>query len=144
MDSSHTEGVASIEKECFSDPWSENSLRQELENERAYFIVCTESGEILGYAGMYTVCGDGYICNIAVKEKFRRNGIGNLLLEELENEVKRQGGDFITLEVRQSNFSAIALYEKRGYVREGIRRSFYSHPDEDGIIMTKRKKVNES
>ena len=79
MREEHIKAVAQLEKECFSEPWSEKSLLEEIDNPDAYFIVETENGEVVGYAGMHTPCGDCYIDNIAVFEKHRGKGYGERL-----------------------------------------------------------------
>lgn len=136
MREEHIKAVAQLEKECFSEPWSEKSLLDEIDNPDAYFIVETENGEVVGYAGMHTPCGDCYIDNIAVFEKHRGKGYGERLTLSLI-EKARELGDFISLEVRQSNAPAIGLYEKLGFLVVGKRKNFYTSPREDAVIYTK-------
>lgn len=130
-------GIAEIERECFSEPWSEEGIRSELRNENARFYVAEFMGGIAGYLGMHIVLDECYIANIAVKEKFRRKGIADKLLSLGEERAKEEGCAFITLEVRVSNEKAIALYKKRGYNEMGERKNFYSSPTENALIMTK-------
>ena len=129
--------IALIEKECFSTPWSEDALRSELTNDGAVFLKAKTDGEISGYIGMHTVLDECYIANVAVKNKFRRMGIGSLLLSEAENSAREKKCSFISLEVRVSNTPAITLYEKYGYISQGERKNFYSNPTENALIMTK-------
>lgn len=129
--------IAEIEKECFSTPWSEDALRSELSNDGAVFLKAVTDGEISGYIGMHTVLDECYIANIAVKNKFRRRGIGEAILYSAEKEALSKGCSFISLEVRVSNTPAISLYEKRGYISQGQRKNFYSNPTENALIMTK-------
>ncbi len=136
MREEHIKAVARLERECFSEPWSEKSLLDEIDNPDAYFIVETENGEVVGYAGMHTPCGDCYVDNIAVFEKHRGKGYGERLTLSLI-EKARELGDFISLEVRQSNAPAIGLYEKLGFSAVGKRKSFYTSPREDAVIYTK-------
>ncbi len=136
MRAKHVKIVAELEKICFSEPWSENSLLEETENPDAYFIVDIEDGELVGYAGMHTPCGDCYVDNIAVFPKFRGRGYGEKLTLALIEKAKTLG-EFISLEVRASNTPAIKLYEKLGFLAVGKRKSFYSSPREDAIIYTK-------
>lgn len=130
-------GIAEIERECFSEPWTEEGIRSELSNETARFFVAEFMGEAAGYLGMHIVLDECYIANIAVKEKFRRKGIADKLLALGEERAKEEGCAFITLEVRVSNDKAIALYKKRGYNEMGERKNFYSSPTENALIMTK-------
>lgn len=137
MSSEHIAGVAKIEKECFSSPWSEKALSEELTNDVSHFFVCLDENKVVGYAGVHIMSGECYIDNIAVSASHRRQKIGSLLIEKLINTAKNKGGEFISLEVRQSNKPAICLYEKFGFVSVGVRKNFYDFPTEDAIIMTK-------
>ena len=128
---------AEIEKECFADPWSEDALRSELSNDNAIFLVSKTKGKVSGYIGVHTVLDESYIANVAVKGDFRRLGIGSMLLDCAEKKVKAKACSFISLEVRVSNTPAINLYQKHGYVSQGERKNFYSHPTENALIMTK-------
>lgn len=129
--------VAKIEKECFSEPWSEDGLRSELENGTARFFTAKIAGEIAGYIGMHIVLDECYIANVAVSKEFRRKGIAHTLLAYAEEKAKEEGCAFISLEVRVSNTPAIKLYEKRGYISQGERKNFYTDPVENALIMTK-------
>jgi ribosomal-protein-alanine N-acetyltransferase len=129
--------IAEIEKQCFSEPWSENSIREEIENKTAYFIVAVdECGEAVAYGGMHTPCGDCYIDNIAVDKEHRRVGIGDMIVKALTAQAEKLGS-FISLEVRASNANAVSLYMKNGFKKVGVRKNFYSDPREDALILTK-------
>lgn len=136
FDESSVEGIAELEKECFSAPWSVESIRAELENDNAHFLVAKAGDKVIGYMGVHEIAGEGYIANIAVSGKYRRMKIGSALMSKAEADAKSRGCEFISLEVRQSNHAAISLYEKRGYTVRGVRKNFYSNPTEDGVIMT--------
>ena len=136
MKTEHIPFVAQLEKECFSSPWSENALAEELRNPDSHFLVA-ECGEIAGYIGVQEICGEAYITNIAVFEKFRKNGIGRMLLRAAAEGAESRNCEFITLEVRISNAAAISLYESEGFEKVGIRKNFYTSPVEDGAIYTK-------
>ncbi|MGN1348181.1 MAG: ribosomal protein S18-alanine N-acetyltransferase [Acutalibacteraceae bacterium] len=137
MSSEHIAEVAKIEKECFSAPWSEKALSEELTNDVSHFFVCLDDNKVAGYAGVHIMSGECYIDNIAVSASHRRQKIGSLLIEKLIVTAKNEGGEFISLEVRQSNKPAICLYEKFGFISVGVRKNFYDFPTEDAIIMTK-------
>lgn len=128
--------LAELERLCFSEPWSEDGLRAELGNETAQFLVAERDGRVAGYAGMHGMCGEGYIANIAVFPDFRGRGVGRALLRGLVACARKQQYEFITLEVRAANRPAISLYESEGFRVVGVRKGFYSHPKEDGLIMT--------
>lgn len=137
MTEKHISQVAALEKECFSEPWSEDGLTSELTNEQARFFVCEEEGKVLGYMGMHIILDECYIANVAVFPDCRRRGIGERLVKHCTEVAKKEGCCFITLEVRKSNLGAIALYKKNGFAVVGERKDFYSHPKENGLIMTK-------
>lgn len=130
--------LAAIERACFSTPWSEQALREELHSDTAVFRVALVDGQVAGYAGMHFVCGEGYVDNIAVAPAFRRRGLGEALVRSLLTYVQTRSGDFLTLEVRESNAPALALYHKLGFVQEGRRPRFYRNPQEDALLLTRR------
>lgn len=132
----HIEKLALIEKECFSTPWSENALREELENFHARFLVAVCDGEVSGYIGAHNILGEVYITNVAVSEKHRRKGMGEKLINSLISLCESENAEFITLEVRESNKPAINLYKKMNFKDVGKRKNFYENPKEDAILMT--------
>lgn len=130
--------VHQLETECFNRPWSYASIDKEVDNENALFCVCEIDDVIVGYAGMYYICDEGDITNVAITKDYRGRGIGQTLLEEMFRMAMLKGISQFTLEVRSSNIAARRLYEKLGFQEEGIRKNFYDNPVEDGIIMWKR------
>ena len=127
--------IAELEKECFSDPWSQNAIIEAAEYGTVFFVAQLQ-GKIVGYLGMKPILDEGYISNVAVTSEIRGKGVGSALLERLTIYAKENGIKTISLEVRPSNAPAIALYQKFGYAEVGRRRNFYSHPTEDGLILT--------
>lgn len=136
MSPSHVGEIARLEKECFSTPWSEDGLKSELNNVFARFFVANYAGEIAGYVGAHNVLGEVYITNVAVFEKFRRNGVAKKLIDALLESAKAENGNFVTLEVRKSNIPAVSLYEKCGFEKVGERKNFYEKPRENAVLMT--------
>ena len=137
MTIAHLDQVAEIEKLCFSDPWSRRMLSEHLENECAATLVAQGSdGTILGYAGLLVVLDEGYITNVAVRPDYRRQGVAGELLNVFRRFAEGSKLAFLTLEVRESNAPARALYEKNGYKEVGVRKNYYDHPKENAIIMT--------
>lgn len=134
MTAAHIPAIAALERECFADPWSENGLAEELDNPCAYFTVAERHDEVRGYLGAHIVADEMSITNIAVKPEFRHRGIARALLAEARSTAIEKGLSRITLEVRVSNDAAIRLYESEGFVRDGIRPRFYTHPTEDAAI----------
>ena len=137
MSEKDIDDIVILEEECFSTPWTRDGVESEFTNETARFFVAHCKGEFAGYLGMHIVLDECYIANVAVKEKFRRKGVGNALLSFGEEKAKSENCAFISLEVRVSNEKAIALYKKRGYNELGERKNFYSSPTENALIMTK-------
>jgi ribosomal-protein-alanine N-acetyltransferase len=115
---------------------TQNALAEELSNADSHFLVA-ECGGVAGYIGVQEICGEAYITNVAVFENYRKKGIGRELIRAACDGAKGRGCEFITLEVRESNSSAIALYESEGFEVAGIRKNFYSDPTENALIMTK-------
>lgn len=128
--------IANIEKLSFSCPWSENSIRESMQAGTAFYVARV-NGTVAGYAGLSRICGEGYITNIAVLPDYRHKGVGTALLKHVIDDNRSQL-EFISLEVRVSNSTAISLYEKFGFENVGLRKRFYSNPPEDAVIMTKR------
>lgn len=136
MTAEHISQIAALERACFSHPWSEALLENELWNDAAVVIVAEgEDGTVLGYAGLQTVLDEGYINNVAVDEKFRRQGVADELIAAFVR-YGRVNLAFLTLEVRASNAPAIALYAKHGFVEAGRRKNYYDDPKEDALLMT--------
>lgn len=129
--------AVNLEKSCFSNPWSKKAFEEALDNRNSCFFAAEQNGKFVGFAGLYSVFGEGYIYNIAVCDNCRGKGIGTALMQKLLDYSKEKGLEFLSLEVRYSNASAIKLYEKCGFKHTGIRKNFYDKPSEDGIIMTK-------
>ena len=130
--------VVEIEKECFSVPWSKQGFMDALQKTDAYYIVAVTDDRVVGYCGAYGVCDEADINQVAVTGNYRRSGIGERMVRRLLDGLKERGYLYTTLEVRKSNTAAIALYEKLGFVSEGIRKNFYEKPTEDAVIMWKR------
>lgn len=139
--------VADIEKECFSLPWSQQSIRDSVEREDTLFLVCEETiGEvsndltvkkvIVGYIGMYLSFEEGDITNVAVSQQYRTKGYGEALVKKVKALAKERQLATILLEVRISNAPAISLYKKMGFEEIGFRKKFYEYPIEDALIMS--------
>lgn len=137
MDRGHLPQIAALERQCFSAPWTEDMLAEELFNPQASFIVAQgPEGEVLGYAGLHVVLDEGYIANVAVRPDHRQQGIASALLDVFLRFSRANGLAFLTLEVRASNDPAIRLYLKHGFAQVGRRRGYYTRPEEDAILMT--------
>ncbi len=137
MNRSHIRAMASVEKQSFSEPWSENAIEQELDNRLARYLVAVRGDEVAGYIGFYEVAGECYITNLAVAPERRRAGIGQALLTAAIEDAQERQNTFITLEVRPSNLAAVRLYQKNGFQEAGRRKEYYRKPVEDALILTK-------
>lgn len=130
--------VLSIEEACFSVPWTANGFFSFLIREDARFYVAEEEGEILGYCGIILCVDEGDITNVCVREDSRKRGIGRCLVEHMLEDTEEAGIRIWHLEVRQSNHDAIRLYEKLGFVQDGLRKGYYEEPREDAVLMSRR------
>jgi ribosomal-protein-alanine N-acetyltransferase len=155
--------VNEIDREAFPGLWPPPNYRRELENRIAHYMVaCDNTVEeggrspgflswlrrlfgrevsstreyIFGFAGFWIMAGEVHITNIAVRQRHRRQGIGELLLISLINLATKLEAHLITLEVRASNTAAQGLYAKYGFDRVGVRRGYYTDNREDGVLMT--------
>ena len=137
MQLEHVDTVARLERECFAFPWSEETLRAGLKHPNWAFFAALVDGEIAGYAGMMFVMGECSVGNIAVFPAFRRQGVATALILRLFEKAREENGEFLSLEVRESNEKAIALYEKLGFDFVGKRKDYYERPKEDALIYTK-------
>ena len=129
--------VSEIEKICFSEPWSEDTILASIASGMKFFTA-VENGKVLGYIGISCILDEGYIANVAVYPEARRKGVGEKLIDRVFALASDQKLSFVSLEVRESNTPAISLYEKLGFKTEGERKNFYRDPVENALIMTKR------
>jgi ribosomal-protein-alanine N-acetyltransferase len=129
--------IAELEKQCFSDPWSENSIASEVDNRLSYWLVAEIEGVIAGYVGSQTVLDAADMMNLAVSPGHRRKGIGQALVNALVEHLRQNKVIALLLEVRVSNAPAIALYESLGFEQVGRRPKYYHNPREDALIMRK-------
>ncbi len=128
--------IQQIEQQSFSVPWTDAMLRMQLQPDSHVFLTAEADGAVVGYVGMLYVLDEGYISNVAVRPDHRRRGVAEALLAALEARGRALMLSFLTLEVRERNAAAIALYEKRGYRIAGRRKNYYEKPTEDALIMT--------
>ena len=137
MKDRHVTQVAELEKLCFSDPWSENSIAHELTSDYSFWFVAEENGVVAGYIGSQISFPEADVMNVAVRPDYRRRGIGEILVETLISHLKSMDCESLTLEVRASNEAAKALYEKLGFAQVGLRKNYYRNPKENALILRK-------
>lgn len=130
--------VYELEQECFSHPWARDSIEESFNNPAYHFFVCrNDDKEVVGYICYYQVRDEAFVNNVCVTESARRQGAGRLLVQRAEESARGDGASFLSLEVRSQNEPAIRLYESEGFEVEGVRRRYYSDPEDDAYIMTK-------
>ena len=132
--------IRKIEQEVFTDPWTEFMISETFANPRTVNFVAVKHEEVVGYIFLYTASGEANIANIAVKYGYQGQGIAKTLLLEIERICRNKSCLELTLEVRVSNTHARGFYEHLGFEVEGIRKLYYEHPSEDGIVMYKKIK----
>ncbi|MDO5301518.1 MAG: ribosomal protein S18-alanine N-acetyltransferase [Tissierellia bacterium] len=130
--------MLSIEEATFSSPWSRRSFELELKSPLSYYEVLTLSDQIVGYAGAYLLEDEAHIGNVAIDEDFRGNGYGSYLMKHFLFSLYERGVRKATLEVREDNAVAIALYESLGFILEGRRKNYYNDVKKDALIYWRR------
>lgn len=137
MQETHIAQIAALEKRCFSDPWSETSVRSELSNPLSFWLVAEEDGKLIGYVGSQSVAPEADVMNLAVAPEWRRKGIGRALMTALIAQLHNRGITALFLEVRVGNAPAQHLYRSLGFVEAGRRPKYYVNPTEDALILRK-------
>jgi len=130
--------VRAIEAQSFSNPWSDNTFRGEIQNTPVSFplvVVRRPGDEVVAYIVFWHIRDDVTVNNIAVRPDCRGLGLGEALMRFAIAKVREAGAAFMTLEVRPSNTAAVALYKKLGFEVLGTRKSYYTKPDEDAHVM---------
>ena len=130
--------VRAIEALSFSNPWSDNTFRGEIQNTTISFplvVIRRPGDEVVAYIVFWQIRDDVQVNNIAVHPDCRGLGIGDALMRFAVAKVRGQGAVFMTLEVRQSNTAALTIYKKLGFEVLGTRKNYYTPPDEDGLVM---------
>ena len=127
--------IAEIERSCFSPPWSEKSLAEEIGPEDTFFAAAEEDGRILGFCIARMAGDEAELYQIAVRGDARRKGTAALLMESLLGWAAERGAGKIFLEVREGNGPAVGLYLRYGFSVISRRKDYYSAPAEDALIM---------
>ena len=127
--------VMRIEQLCFSTPWKENTFRGLLRRTDTDLFAAEAEGRVIGYAACWTVFEQAELGNVAVAPEARGMGVGGALVDVVVDRVRERGAGECFLEVRESNLVAQGIYRDRGFVVVGRRRSYYSSPTEDALVM---------
>ncbi len=130
--------VGEIERHTLT-PWSSASLRQELEVRQGLCLVAevaeVADQRIVGWCACRTIWPEAELLKLAVAERERRKGIGSAVLQQLVGTLQGQGFTTLYLEVRARNKLAIRLYNSHGFSKVGMRRAYYSDPNDDAVIL---------
>jgi len=129
------EQVLEIERKSFPQPWLQQHFIDELGFSYAFPLSAFDAeGRLVGYICPMQLLDEGHILNVAVDPEVRGSGVGRMLVQKVLDECRSAGASFVSLEVRESNFSAIALYLKMGFTRMGKRKRYYEN-NEDALMM---------
>lgn len=135
MNEENVAEAAALAAKCLREAWSEETCRRQLKNPHDRTVLALEDGAAVGFLSCWCVAGEGEINNICVLPEYRRRGIARKMLKGIFEELPE--AERWVLEVRESNWAAIGLYESLGFKRAGLRKSFYRDPDENALIMVK-------
>ena len=134
----HISAIAAIEKECFSCPWNEKALEETLLADHGTAVAAICDGRVVAYGGMVIALDEAEITNVATTAGYRGRGIAKAVMQEMFRVAHERGCVSMSLEVRESNSAAIALYEGLDFENVGKRPNFYRFPREAAIIMVKQ------
>ena len=132
----HLSAIAELEKATFLEPWSEVALELFLEKDN-FCVAMFINEKLASYCTVTTVLDEAQIINVATNTYFKRMGCAKQTLDMVFSECKKRNISLISLEVRESNLPAIALYEGLGFSIAGKRKNFYTNPRENALVMIK-------
>lgn len=128
-------GIAELEGEIFSDPWSYRDVQDLICTEGGMCFTALEDGKVIAYVIGRLIAPEGEIYRVAVAPHKRQRGIGYRLLDYAVKTSKGHGLERLFLEVRSRNIPAIKLYTAYGFKEIGIRKNYYKDPQDDAIVM---------
>ena len=145
MTAEDIEDAALLEKTNLGkEAWTRKQLIDALTRDDTIYLVAVKAGRIVGLCGVQNISGEGEITNVSVARDCRGEGIGYKMVKQLLERGAGIGIKDYTLEVRAANEPAIHLYERLGFVSEGVRPNFYDEPKDDAVIYWKRSKEENS
>ena len=139
MQKEDAEYIAAIESRLFGTPWSEKSISDCIDNDLYYCYVIEENAQPVGYICLMAVVGEMELLRIGVESAHQRKGYADSLMGRMLLLADELATENIFLEVRSKNEPAISLYRKYGFVPEGVRKKYYHNPEDDAVIMWRRK-----
>ncbi len=128
--------VVEIEAAAFSRPWCMDTFADILRRPEADLLVAADADAVVGYAVLLRAAGEAELANLAVSPLHRNRGVGEELLAQASRTLLNQGVRRLYLAVRVSNTGAISLYERFGFRRIGVHRSYYRDPAEDARVLS--------
>jgi ribosomal-protein-alanine N-acetyltransferase len=131
--------VLAVERASFHNPTTREWYESELQRPDVcyVFVIRTEQARVAGFCAFWRVADQIHINNLAIRPELRSRGLGRFLLQCVLEEAARLGAIHATLEVRRSNTAARRLYERAGFRVAGVRASYYTHPIEDALILSR-------
>jgi [ribosomal protein S18]-alanine N-acetyltransferase len=136
MTKADLEDVLAIEQASFAHPWRYEHFQHELSSPHSFPLVAVAAGAVGGYVCLMSLFEEAQILDIVVASHLRGRGVAFALLEHAVVIAREKQAEIMTLEVRISNWAAIALYERFGFTRTGIRPKYYEGV-EDALLMEK-------
>ena len=133
------DAVLAVEQASFTSPWTREMYLAEYDNAGVsyFYLAKTPLGEIVGFCSFWRVLDELHINNLAVTPEHRRAHAATALLARVIEDGAKMGAIRATLEVRHSNVPAQRLYERFGFTVAGVRRGYYTSPQEDALILWK-------
>jgi ribosomal-protein-alanine N-acetyltransferase len=143
--SSDLDGVQEVDRLSFPSPWTRAMYEEELRHAGTAFIIVlrTATTPVAGYCSYRLVVGELQINNVAVRPEHRGQGYGRALVEFAISHGRTSGALTALLEVRRSNAAARQLYGSLGFQQVGVRPRYYSHPEEDALVMARDVRIIE-
>lgn len=138
FDSADLDAVAALEADTFTNPWTRDMLERELRQSDVarVYVVRLPGQPVAAFCACWLVYDELHINTIAVAANMRRQGIATALMGFLLSEGAAHGARRTFLEVRRSNVPAQRLYESIGFKATGIRKNYYSQPEEDALVLS--------
>ena len=140
MSSEDLPEAMAIERTTIYSPWSEYMFQTEINQKNLGLITFRIKGQLVGYFCFWKVLDEAHLLNLSIHVDYRGKGLGTFLMKYLEQICINMDISSILLEVAKTNYSAINLYNKCGFVRIGMRNKFYPETGDDAIVMRKRLK----
>jgi [ribosomal protein S18]-alanine N-acetyltransferase len=133
----HIPHVLRIERDAYPEPWTFNMLRDEVDQVARYFCLMYDKDVLAGYGGYWLLLDEAHITRVTIVRDRRGCGLSKMLMEHILTQAKSAGACVARLEVRENNIYAIRLYEGLGFIRDGLRKGYYQHTNENALLMSK-------